>query len=162
MKLKEVKQHLAELDSLIFNLPDGESVPEHFHVTEVGLVKRNFIDCGGTIRNEKAVNFQLWTAEDVDHRLEPSKLKNIILLSEEKLGISEDLEVEVEYQGNTIGKYHLDFADGKFILQTTLTDCLAKDSCGIPQNEMPKKKPKMKLSELQAKTQACSPNSGCC
>lgn len=162
MKLREVKQALENVESLIFNLPGGEHVPLHFHVTEVGLVQRDFIDCGGTIRNEKTVNFQLWTAEDVDHRLEPKKLKDIISLSEEKLGISKDLEVEVEYQGDTIGKYHLDFADGKFHLVSTLTDCLAKDSCGIPEQQLPNKKPKMKLSELQEKMQACTPNSGCC
>lgn len=151
MKLKQVKEYLKELETLTFILPTGKLIPTHFHVTEVGLVQRNFIDCGGRIRNEKSVNFQLWTAEDIDHRLETKKLKNIISLSEVKLGISENFEVEVEYQGDTIGKYHLDFIDGKFHLVSTLTDCLAKDNCGIPQAQLPIKKPKMKLSELKKK-----------
>jgi hypothetical protein len=40
-------------------------VPEHFHVTEVGVVTKDFIDCGGTVRHEKVANFQLWDANDL-------------------------------------------------------------------------------------------------
>ncbi|MBQ0740065.1 hypothetical protein J9332_37855, partial [Aquimarina celericrescens] len=110
----------------------------------------DFIDCGGTMRHEKVVNFQLWNADDVDHRLQPKKLKNIIQLSEKKLFIDDWLEVEVEYQGDTIGKYHLDFSDGKFQLASTLTDCLAKDKCGVPE------------PQIEEPSSACAPNSGCC
>lgn len=151
MTLQEVKNQLENLERLHFQLPNGDIIPQHFHVTEVGEVSKHFIDCGGTMRHEKKVNFQLWTAEDVDHRLQPKKLKNIINLSEKKLQLSDQLEVEVEYQGATIGKYNLDFRDGKFQLVTTLTDCLAKDQCGIPDEKMP-----------QQKVATCEPNSGCC
>ena len=48
-------------------------VPSHFHVTEVGKITKHFIDCGGTVRNEEVVNFQLWQADDYDHRLHPEK-----------------------------------------------------------------------------------------
>ncbi len=150
MTLQEVKSHLEHLESLKFQLPDGRVVPEHFHVTEVGEVTKHFIDCGGTIRHEKVANFQLWTADDVDHRLQPQKLKNIISLSERQLQLNPNLNVEVEYQGSTIGKYHLEFNDGKFQLVSTLTDCLAKDKCGIPE------------PQKQEAATACDPNSGCC
>ncbi len=56
-----------------FQLENGTFVPEHFHVTEVGVVTKHFIDCGGTMRNEKVANFQLWDANDFEHRL---KLEN--------------------------------------------------------------------------------------
>ncbi|MGJ8732629.1 MAG: DUF6428 family protein, partial [Cellulophaga sp.] len=95
MKLSEVKANLKSLDKIAFQLPNGDLVPSHFHVTEVGKVTKNFIDCGGTVRNEEAVSFQLWNEQDYDHRLHPEKLVNIIELSEKVLGI-EDLEVEVE------------------------------------------------------------------
>ncbi|MEM6686456.1 MAG: DUF6428 family protein [Bacteroidota bacterium] len=157
MKLSEVKKQLQTIEQLDFYLPDSRKVESHFHVTEVGMVEKRFIDCGGVVRNEKVVNFQLWSADDVDHRLEPKKLMNIIELSEKVLGM-EDLEVEVEYQAQTIGKYGLDFKDNHFVLTTKQTDCLAKDNCGIPAQ-----KPKMKLSELQAQMNSCcDPNSGCC
>ncbi len=154
MKLSQVKSVLKELEIIGFQLPNGELVPNHFHVTEVGKITKHFIDCGGTVRNEEVVNFQLWNANDYDHRLHPEKLLNIIELSEKVLNIP-DLEIEVEYQGDTIGKFGLDFNGKDFLLTNKQTDCLAKDKCGIPMD-----KPKVKLSELQP--QSCDPNSGCC
>ena len=103
MKLSEIKEILPTLDNVEFQLENGTFVPEHFHVTEVGQIIKNFIDCGGVIRNEKVVNFQLWNADDYQHRLKPGKLLSIIKLSEEKLGI-EDADIEVEYQDITIDK----------------------------------------------------------
>ena len=82
MKLSEIKNILNNLKTISFQLPDGELVPNHFHVTEVGKVTKHFIDCGGTVRNEEVVNFQLWEADDYDHRLHPEKLVHIIELSE--------------------------------------------------------------------------------
>src|SRR5690606_20862760 len=116
MKLSEIKEILPTLENVEFQLENGTFVPEHFHVTEVGQIIKSFIDCGGVIRNEKAVNFQLWNVDDYEHRLKPGKLLNIIRLSEEKLGI-EDSEIEVEYQSDTIGKYDLDFNGKTFILK---------------------------------------------
>ncbi len=155
MKLSEIKNTLPSLENVVFKLENGESVPEHFHVTEVGMISKKFIDCGGVIREEKKVGFQLWDANDFEHRLKPTKLLNIIKLSEQKLGI-EDQEIEVEYQGATIGKFHLDFNGQHFVLLSTITACLAEDSCGIP-----KEKQKVKLTALTAQN-ACTPGGGCC
>ncbi|SEK19285.1 DUF6428 family protein [Parapedobacter koreensis] len=129
MKLSEVKQLLPTLDNVAFQLEDGTFVPEHFHVTEVGVTTKHFIDCGGIIRSEEAVNFQLWNAEDYEHRLKPAKLLRIISLSEDKLDIK-DAEVEVEYQSNTIGRYDLSFNGSHFVLKSKTTACLAQDACG--------------------------------
>ncbi|AUS05328.1 DUF6428 family protein [Pseudotamlana carrageenivorans] len=157
MTLSEVKNKLNTLDKIAFELPNGELVPSHFHVTEVGKITKHFIDCGGTVRQEEVANFQLWSTNDYDHRLHPEKLLHIIELSEKVLEL-DDLEIEVEYQGNTIGKYGLEFNGKHFLLVTKQTDCLAKDNCGIPQE-----KPKMKLSEIQTPSaSSCTPNSGCC
>jgi Family of unknown function (DUF6428) len=115
MKLSEIKNHLATAQAVNFKLISGAYVPEHFHVTEVGLITKHFIDCGGVERLEKVINFQLWNANDVDHRLKPQKLLNIIALSEKKLGIG-DIEIEVEYQTDTIGKYALAYNGKDFLL----------------------------------------------
>jgi hypothetical protein len=154
MNLSTIKQILPTLDNVEFQLANGTFVPEHFHVTEIGQITKHFIDCGGVIRTEKTVNFQLWDANDYEHRLKPTKLLNIIRLSEEKLGI-EDGEIEVEYQGETIGKFDLDFDGQHFILKNKQTACLSSDACGIPAE-----KQKVKLSELNSA--CCTPNSGCC
>lgn len=157
MKLSEIKKHLETATAVNFQLPNGTFVPEHFHVTEVGIITKNFIDCGGRVRDEKVANFQLWNANDTDHRLKPEKLTKIIALSEKVLGI-EDLEVEVEYQSDTIGKYGLEYNGENFLLTSKHTDCLAKDNCGVPTD-----KKKISLSELQTTTEACcTPGSKCC
>ncbi|GEN66128.1 MULTISPECIES: DUF6428 family protein [Chryseobacterium] len=157
MKLSEIKEILSTLENVEFQLENGTFVPEHFHVTEVGQITKSFIDCGGVIRHEKTVNFQLWNADDYEHRLKPGKLLHIIRLSEEKLAI-EDAEIEVEYQSDTIGKYDLAFNGKNFILKNKTTACLAQDACGIPSE-----KQKKNLSELAAsQTSCCAPDSGCC
>lgn len=156
MKLSAIKNILPGLQNVSFRMANGAYVPEHFHVTEVGMITKHFIDCGGTIRTEKKIGFQLWDANDYEHRLKPQKLLNIIRLSEEKLGL-EDAEIEVEYQGETIGKFHLDFDGQDFVLLSTTTACLAEDQCGIPQQ-----KPKIRLSALTAPGGSCAPGSGCC
>ncbi|UOU96693.1 DUF6428 family protein [Chryseobacterium daecheongense] len=156
MKLSEIKKILPALENVEFQLENGTFVPEHFHVTEIGIVTKNFIDCGGNIRKEEKVNFQLWDANDFEHRLKPGKLLHIINLSEEKLGI-EDFEIEVEYQNETIGKYDLDFNGKNFVLQNRMTACLANEACGVPSQ-----KQKISLAELSGKQESCSPGSGCC
>lgn len=154
MKLSEIKTILATLDNVAFQLPNGTFVPEHFHVTEVGLITRNFIDCGGTVRKETVTNFQLWNANDFEHRLKPQRLLNIIALSERTLGILDD-QIEVEYQSETIGKYDLEFNGKNFVLVNKQTACLAEDQCGIPQKEG-----KLVVNPNQQNT--CTPGGGCC
>lgn len=151
MKLSEVKTILTTVEGVTFMLPNNQFVPENFHVTEVGLISKHFIDCGGTERTEKVVNFQLWNANDFEHRLKPQKLLNIIDLSQNKLGIENDFEIEVEYQSDTIGKYNLGFNGKDFLLLAKQTACLAQEVCGLPS-----------LETTKDATACCSPNGGCC
>ena len=155
MKLSTIKNHLSNLETVNFKLQNGTLVPAHFHVTEVGIITKKFIDCGGTVREENVANFQLWDANDVEHRLKPAKLLNIIALSEKILGM-QDLEVEVEYQGDTIGKFDIDFDGSNFLLLNKTTDCLAKDKCGIPAEKL-----KVKIADLVLEN-SCKPGGGCC
>ncbi len=156
MKLSEIKNILSSATGVNFILPNGTTVPEHFHVTEVGLINKHFIDCGGTVRNEQVANFQLWSADDYEHRLKPAKLLSIIWLSEKILGMP-DLEIEVEYQSDTIGKYGLEYNGVDFVLANKHTDCLAKDNCGVPAQ-----KPKMSMAALSSEKVSCTPGGGCC
>lgn len=157
MKLSEFKQKISSLNEVNFVLPNGNFIPKHFHVTEVGQVTKKFIDCGGVVRNELVVNFQLWEAEDIEHRLAPQKLMDIINLSEKVLGL-QDAEIEVEYQGDTICKYALASNEHVFQLLAKQTDCLAADKCGIPQEKI-----KINLSEFKTNSgTCCTPGSNCC
>jgi len=156
MTLQEFKIQLNSLSHLQFVLPNGKLIPDYFHITEVGKENREYIDCGGSLRKEEVVNFQLWCANDYDHRLKPKKLSNIIRLSEKKLNLNPNCEVEVEYQGMTIETYKLGFNNGLFRLLADKTDCLAKDQCGIPddfQND---------VDEAEHVEPTCTPRSNCC
>ena len=155
MKISQIKQTLTNLEDVKIRLQNGTLVPDHFHVTEVGVVSKHFIDCGGTERMEKVANFQLWDANDFDHRLKPQKLINIIILSENRLGM-EDLEIEVEYQSNTIGKYDLEFDGEYFLLVPKTTNCLALDKCGVSPAKL------VSNTENVSQGSSCSPGGGCC
>ena len=152
MNISEMKQSLAGLEAVRFRLPNGEYLPAHFHVTEVGLVTKHFIDCGGVERRETVANFQLWEAGDYDHRLAPEKFLHILHLSGKILG-SEELAIEVEYQQETISKFGLRFDGQDFVLTPKQTACLSQDACGIPNQQFA-------LPQLQAA--CCTPGGGCC
>ena len=154
MKISEFLYALSGLESLVITNEIGQPIPAHFHVTEVGQTTKNYIDCGGTVREDKCISMQLWLAEDVDHRLSPQKLAGIILQSA-NLWKQEDLPIEMEYQEGTIGRYDVSFSNGKFMLCSKQTACLAPDQCGVPQA-----KPIVQLSEITTTT--CKPGSGCC
>lgn len=165
MKLSEIKSLLNTVETVNFKLENGTFVPEHFHVTEIGIITKDFIDWGGTVRNEKVANFQLWDANDFEHKLKPLKLLKIIALSEKILAM-DDLEIEVEYQTEsiasptpinsnketswqTIGKYDLGFDGENFILNSKKTACLAEENCGTKH-------------EKKEKNACCSTESNCC
>jgi len=156
MKITELQNALHEVGALNFKLPDNTYVPTHFHLTEIGLVTKHFIDCGGTERKEAVANFQLWVAEDTDHRLTPSKFLKIIDLSQ-KILKGEDLTVEVEFQQSTVGKFGLEYDGQDFKLTATHTACLAAETCGV---DAPKKK--VALAELTSENACCTPGGGCC
>ncbi|MFN5361311.1 MAG: DUF6428 family protein [Bacteroidota bacterium] len=157
MKLSELKNHLTQLAEVTFLLPNGDMLPKHYHITEAGLTTKHYIDCGGTIRKEEVISFQLWVADDFDHRLSVNKLSNIIQLAE-PIWENKDLEIEVEYQSESISRHGLEFNGSSFLLINKFTDCLAKDKCGIPTEKI-----KTNLRELNSmQSTSCTPGAGCC
>lgn len=116
-------------------LPDRSFVPAHYHITEVGKVQKESIDCGGTVRSSKACLLQIWVAEDVHHRLDSAKLAAIMEVARPLLE-SDDLPMEVEYEGEAISQYPLGGVDVTprgllFSLSTKHTACLAPEKCGV-------------------------------
>lgn len=116
-------------------LPDGDFVPAHFHVTEVGRVQKDFIDCGGTVRSSTTCVLQVWVAGDVDHRLDATKLAGILRLAAPLLRAT-DLPVEVEYEAGRVSQFPVAAAEVTpsgvlFHLGAKHTACLAQDRCGV-------------------------------
>jgi hypothetical protein len=156
MKLSELKNYLQHALRLDLYLPDGKAVPAHFHVTEAGLHRRTFLDCGGVRRDDIKAGFQLWVANDVEHRLTPFKWLGIIRKAE-PLFDGLDPEVELEYQAETIGRWGLTLQGMKLQLTPLQTDCLAPDHCGIPVTQLNV----ISTSLTNAET-TCTPGGGCC
>jgi Family of unknown function (DUF6428) len=116
-------------------LPNQTIVPAHFHITEVGRVQKDFIDCGGKVRSSTSCLLQVWVANDVKHRLEAIKLANIIRKAQPLLK-SNDLPVEVEYEQEVISQYPIEsveitHAGIQFHLGAKHTACLATELCII-------------------------------
>jgi hypothetical protein len=113
-----------------FVLPNGEQIPAHAHVTEVGHVAKNFVDCGGVTGNSETVLLQTHVGRDTDHRLQSARLAKILEMGRPVLP-HDQLEVEVEYDCCVVAQYpveevmrngeHLDVRLGK-----RRTQCLAQ------------------------------------
>lgn len=122
--------------NLRFVLPDQSAIPPHFHITEVGHVRKNFIDCGGTQRSTEACILQAWVAKnDEDHSLKAGTLAKILGLAKTILP-DDDLPVEVEFEAPHISQFPIQSAEKAgdalvFRLTTKHTDCLAKEQCGL-------------------------------
>src|SRR5690606_19715838 len=52
VRISDLRAALASAPELPLTViwTDGEPIEAHFHVTEVGRVQRDFVDCGGTVR----------------------------------------------------------------------------------------------------------------
>jgi len=133
-----------------FLLPDGGLIPAHAHITEVGRVDREFLDCGGELRKTSFCCLQSWVADDEDHRLPAAKLASIIRRALGPLRLA-DLPVEVEYEDGYVSQFPVtavETGDSVLIrLGTKHTDCLAKDVC---------------LPPAAVSDSCCAPGSGCC
>jgi hypothetical protein len=113
--------------------PDGDPIEAHFHVTEVGRVQRDFVDCGGTVRRTVTCLLQTWVGDDVDHRITAGKLLKAFAHAAPVLG-SEDLPVELEYEACNVIQFTMVAVDREperlvVRLGGKHTDCLAKELC---------------------------------
>lgn len=114
-----------------FVLPDGGYVPGHAHVTEVGHVVRNFIDCGGVTGKEEKIVLQTHVGRDTEHRLRADRLAQILQLGNRVLPI-DDLDVDVEYDCCVVAQYPIGETRpaGQYldlVLQRSRTQCRARE-----------------------------------
>jgi len=150
MKLTQFKKALLQKPEgkIRFVLPDQSDIPGHFHITEVGHVRKDFVDCGGTRRSTSSCVLQAWVAaNDEDHSLEPGKLARILDMAGDLLPDGE-IPVEVEFEAPTISQFpvaHVEVCGDTLRFQLALkrTDCLAKEACGL-------------------EPASCGPSTGCC
>jgi Family of unknown function (DUF6428) len=133
MKYEALKSALERYPTTFprFVLPNGDFVPPHAHVTEVGHVVRNFIDCGGLIGKEEKVVLQTHVGGDTDHRLQSDRFAKILRLGKGLIP-NADLDVDVEYDCCIVAQYPIAEAQPRgqyldLILQRGRTQCRARE-----------------------------------
>ena len=153
LTLSQLRAALASAAALPITViwPDGEPIEAHFHVTEVGRVQKDFIDCGGTVRSVVTCLLQTWVADDTAHRLTGAKLLKAIAAAAPVLGAA-DLPVELEYEACNVVQLRLVSAERSaealvIRLAKKHTDCLAKELC---------------IPNPTTNAATCTPGSGCC
>jgi hypothetical protein len=114
-----------------FVLPDGDHIPPHAHVTEVGHVVRNFIDCGGLTGRDEKIVVQTHVGDDNEHRLRSERFAKILRLGNRVIP-SANLDVDVEYDCCVVAQYPITdaVADGEhlnLILRRGRTQCRARE-----------------------------------
>jgi hypothetical protein len=114
-----------------FVLPDGDKIPAHAHVTEVGHALKNFIDCGGMTGKTEVVLLQTHVGDDTEHRLTSERFAKILELGDRVLP-HDRLDVEVEYNCCVVAQYPIVEAkpageDLDLILENKRTQCLARE-----------------------------------
>jgi hypothetical protein len=138
MNFGELKKALAGRDAQLirFRFVAGGEIEIHCHVTEIGKVTKDFVDCGGVRRTVETCVIQTFVYSDTDHRVTANTFSKIVKASG-PLGLSDDLPVDVEYQtSETIGVFSVSEVtcsdeEVSFSLASKATACLAPDLCGI-------------------------------
>jgi len=150
MNFENFKTTLADNPnkSITFTLPNGETVPASFHITDVGVVNRHLIDCGGQTRTEEQVHLQLWTGKDYDHRVTTDTANKILIQSQSiisKIKEPNTAKILIEYQLNwhdlpifslfTVSDMQATENELSFSLSSIQTSCLAAErsnsECGV-------------------------------
>ena len=133
MKLHELRSSLQAFPDALprFILPDGDLIPAHAHVTEVGYVTKRFIDCGGEIGKQESAVLQTWVGDDIEHRLTAGRFAKILQLGGRVLP-DNNLPVEVEYDCCVVAQYPIDGVEPNgehldILLGSKRTQCLARE-----------------------------------
>ena len=132
-----------------FVLPDGDYIPAHAHVTEVGHVVRHFIDCGGLTGKQERAVLQTHVGNDTDHRLRSDGFAKILELGNRVIP-SADLDVYVEYDCCVVAQYPIAEVrpDGEHLdlfLRRGRTQCRARER-----------------RESETAARCCAPSATCC
>lgn len=135
MMVSALRAALAAAPSLPLTVlwPDGDPIEAHFHVTEIGRVQKDFVDCGGTMRRTVTCLLQTWVGDDVDHRITAGKLLKAFEHAQSVLG-GEDMPVELEYEACNVIQFAVTAVvpeAERLVVQlgSKHTDCLAKELC---------------------------------
>ena len=145
--------------SLLFEYSKEAFVGANYHITEVKNVTVDTVDCGSGTDYWKETIIQLWESpSELDKTEFMTAQKALSILSKVHRIKPMDLSAEVKFEYSnssfhTAQMFVSDFTldNKKLVLKLSInkTDCKAKDTCGVVEEE------------VQASA-CCEPSSGCC
>ena len=152
-----LKEHSGK--SLHFEYTPGKRVGNHYHITEVKNVQIDAVDCGGRADQWSETVIQLWESEaeaGKDKPMSAYKAQSILNRVHGVRPMQLDAVVKFEYGIDAFHTAQLPvqaayFNENELLIQLKpdITDCKAKDACGVPE-------------PAEAAQGACQPGSGCC
>ncbi|TDQ32517.1 DUF6428 family protein [Zeaxanthinibacter enoshimensis] len=156
--LELLRQHPDK--SLLFEYAPGKLVGANYHITEVKNIIVDSVDCGtGTDRWNETV-IQLWESPSElgkTEYLSVYKANGILKKVDRLRKMDREAVLKFEY-GNQefhtaqlhVNSFEIGASELRMQLGVTLTDCKAKESCGIP------------VESNTPEQETCEPGSGCC
>lgn len=182
MEWSGFKAELLQYPELLlqFQYADDKWVNANYHVTEIKQAPITSVDCGGVMNAWTEIIVQLWepTEEEEGRAMQVKKALSIIDLVESKLALNPKGIVKIEFgnsEFDTRQMFPAEFiVDGDNLvidLTPDATQCKAISrggSCGTTETgeeccaPAQTEKRKIKLVNLTADQNSCTPGSGCC
>ena len=176
---KTFKDTLLQYPNLYlqFKYDGGKMVDAAYHITEIKQAPITSVDCGGVMNGWTEIIVQLWVpeGEQQERSMKVSKALSIVDIVEKMLPLDPNGIVKIEF-GNSEFDTRQMFPDQMVVNADTLTVDLRPDavqckaqtrggSCGTNDKGeecCSPEKPTVKLVNLAAPTEACTPGGGCC
>ncbi|MEP3207980.1 MAG: DUF6428 family protein [Maribacter sp.] len=146
--------------SLLFEYRNGHFVGANYHITEIKNITIDAVDCGAKTDFWKETIIQLWESpKEKDKREYMSSYKALGILNKVDAikPMEKNVEVKFEYSNPNfhtaqLSVHGFDISADQIIMKLAveLTDCKAKDECGVP------------VAVGDEASNSCAPGSGCC
>jgi Family of unknown function (DUF6428) len=164
--LQELRSNLET--PLMFTLPNGQTVPEGYHLTELKSVKVQAMDCGGQVDTWSETIIQLWSAPEGEAGRQMTGQKFLEITDQvlKVVPVNLDAKLKIEYglggepaAHYQIGSLRLESGVLNANLEPLPVSCKARDRWNAEQQES---LAPIGLEMIGDAGAACKPGGGCC
>ena len=157
--LAELRANLST--PLMFTLPNGQTIPEGYHLTELKAVNVNAMDCGGQADAWAETIIQLWSAPEGEPGRQMTGKKFLEITDQvlKVVAVNMDANLKIEYGLGTepaahyrVGSLTLEAGILNANLEPLPVSCKARDRWITAQAPV----------GLEVIDQACKPGGSCC
>jgi Family of unknown function (DUF6428) len=161
--LQELRANLST--PLMFMLPNGQTVPEGYHLTELKSVNVQAMDCGGQADTWSETIIQLWSAPEGEPGRTMTGKKFLEITDQVMKVVPVNLEATLKIEYGLGGEPAAHYRVGSLVLEAGILNahleplpvsCKARDRWDATQGSAP-----IDLNMI-ASGDACKPGGGCC